>query len=140
MNINLTLSLIAIIGLFLVSGFLVWLLIVFKDLIKISKNKDFSDNTKSIAKLEKSFEDFKKLSLNDIQKIGLVKYNPFDEAGGEHSFSLALLDGNKNGIIITSLHTRERTRTYIKEIHLAKAKIELSKEEQKALQLSFKVT
>lgn len=138
MNINLTLSLIAIIGLVFVAGFLIWLLIIFKDLIKISKNKDFSDNTKSLVKLKKDFEYFKELSLNNIQRVGLVKYNPFDEAGGEHSFSLALLDGKKNGIIITSLHTRERTRTYIKEIHLAKAKIELSKEEQKALQLSMK--
>jgi hypothetical protein len=67
----------------------------------------------------------------------LVKYNPFNESGGDHSFSLALLDGNKNGIIITSLHTRERTRLYIKDVVLGKTKITLSKEEQKALQLSI---
>lgn len=138
MNISLTLSVIAIVLSFLVSGVLVWLYLIFKDLIKISKQKDFINNTKEIKELRDSFESFKNISKSDIQKVGLVKFNPFNETGGDHSFSLALLDGHKNGIIITSLHTRERTRLYIKEIVSAKAKLELSKEEQKALQLSLK--
>lgn len=138
MNISLTLSVIAIVLSVLVSGVLVWLYLIFKDLIKISKQKDFINNTKEIKELRDSFESFKNISKSDIQKVGLVKFNPFNETGGDHSFSLALLDGHKNGIIITSLHTRERTRLYIKEIVSAKAKLELSKEEQKALQLSLK--
>lgn len=138
MNISLTLSVIAIVLSVLVSGVLVWLYLIFKDLIKISKQKDFINNTKEIKELKDSFESFKNVSKSDIQKVGLVKFNPFNETGGDHSFSLALLDGHKNGIIITSLHTRERTRLYIKEIVSAKAKLELSKEEQKALQLSLK--
>lgn len=138
MNISLTLSVIAIVLSVLVSGVLIWLYLIFKDLIKISKQKDFINNTKEIKELKDSFESFKNVSKSDIQKVGLVKFNPFNETGGDHSFSLALLDGHKNGIIITSLHTRERTRLYIKEIVSAKAKLELSKEEQKALQLSLK--
>lgn len=138
MNISLTLSVIAIVLSVLASGVLVWLYLIFKDLIKISKQKDFINNTKEIKELKDSFESFKNVSKSDIQKVGLVKFNPFNETGGDHSFSLALLDGHKNGIIITSLHTRERTRLYIKEIVSAKAKLELSKEEQKALQLSLK--
>lgn len=138
MNISLTLSVIAIIWSILITGFLIWLYVVFKDLIKISKQKDFINNTKEIKELKENFVNFKNLSKSDLQKVGLVKFNPFNETGGDHSFSLALLDGNKNGIIVTSLHTRERTRLYAKEVLLGKAKLELSKEEQKALQLSLK--
>ncbi len=63
----------------------------------------------------------------------MTKFNPFNESGGDHSFSLALLDGEKNGIIITSLHTRERTRMYVKEIFGGKSKSELSSEELESL-------
>lgn len=138
MNINLIVSIIAIVWLFLVSGVLVWIFYIFRDLIKITKNKDFSDNAKEIKNIWTEISNVKELSKYNIQKVGLVKYNPFNESGGDHSFSLALLDGNKNGIIITSLHTRERTRIYLKEILLGKTKLELSKEEQKALQLSMR--
>lgn len=138
MNINLTLSLIAIIWSILTTIAIVWIFFLFKNLIKLTKDKEFINNTKEIKELRSDFETFKKISKNDIQKVGLVKYNPFNEAGGDHSFSLALLDGNKNGIIITSLHTRERTRLYIKEVISGKVVLKLSEEEQKALQLSLK--
>lgn len=138
MNLNLTLSVIAIIWSILITVILVWLYKIFKDLIKISKEKDFINNTKEIKEVKKDFENFKNISKSDIQKVGLVKFNPFNETGGDHSFSLALLDGHKNGIIITSLHTRERTRLYIKDVFSGKSKIDLSKEEQNALQLSLK--
>lgn len=138
MNISLTLSVIAIIWSILITAVLVWLYQIFKDLVKISKQKDFINNTKEIKEIKGDFEIFKSLSKNNIQKVGLVKFNPFNETGGDHSFSLALLDGHKNGIIITSLHTRERTRLYVKDVSSGKSKIELSDEEQKALQLSLK--
>lgn len=136
MNINLLLPIIAI-GLSVVlSIFTIWIYFVFKDLIKISKNKEFSNNTKEIKVLQSEILNMKDLARLNIQKVGLTKFNPFNESGGDHSFSLALLDGNKNGIIITSLHTRERTRVYLKEVLSGKTKIDLSKEEQKALKLA----
>jgi hypothetical protein len=68
-----------------------------------------------------------------IQKIGIERFNPFKEMGGDHSFSLALLDGTDTGFIITGLHTRERTRVYIKIVQRGKSVAELSSEEKKAL-------
>lgn len=68
-----------------------------------------------------------------FQKMGLLRFNPFSETGGDHSFSLALLDANDTGVVITGLHTRERTRLYVKPIKLGKSEYELSEEEQKAL-------
>jgi len=138
MNINLIVGIIAITWLTLLTTFLVWILIVFRDLIKISKNKEFSNNTKDIKEIKSELKSFINSSSSHIQKIGLVKFNPFKEAGGSNSFSLVLLDGDKNGIIITSLHTRERTRLYLKDVSKGKTKIELSNEEQNALQLSMK--
>ena len=63
----------------------------------------------------------------------MVRFNPFSEMGGDHSFSVALLDGHDTGIIITGLHTRERTRVYIKPVNKGKSEYDLSKEELKAL-------
>jgi c-di-AMP phosphodiesterase-like protein len=136
MNINLIIVIIAISWLTLLTAFLVWILIVFRDLIKISKNKEFSNNTKDIKEIKTELKSFINSSTSHIQKVGLVKFNPFKEAGGSNSFSLVLLDGDKNGIIITSLHTRERTRLYLKDVLKGKSKIELSNEEQNALKIA----
>ena len=68
-----------------------------------------------------------------IQKVGIVRFNPFKEIGGEHSFSLAFLDGRDTGIVLTGIHTRERTRIYTKQIRNGKCEFELSSEERRAL-------
>lgn len=68
-----------------------------------------------------------------IQKIGIVRFNPFKEIGGDHSFSLALLDGKDTGVVLTGIHTRERTRIYTKQIKNGKCEFELSAEEKRAL-------
>ena len=131
------------------TAFLIWLFTRIRILIKGTEDKDFLKVFKNILSLqEKNQQDilnlnleldrYKKDSMVNISHVGLYKYNPFNESGGDHSFSLALLDSHKNGIIITSLHTRERTRLYVKEVSLGKPKLELSKDEEKALKLSFK--
>jgi len=95
-------------------------------------------NEKSIGDLTKEIKDLKVKNFSNVQKIGLVKFNPFDETGGDHSFSLVMLDGTDTGVIITSLHTRERTRTYTKDIVKGKSKLGLSKEEENALKVALK--
>ena len=98
-----------------------------KLLINVDAN---TKDVKDIYKRIKNIEDKDKLH---IQKIALVKFNPFSELGGDHSFCLAVLNDNNTGVIITGLHTRERTRVYIKEIKNGKSTLELSTEEKKAL-------
>ena len=67
-------------------------------------------------------------------KIGLVRFNPFDELGGDQSFILCLLDNSQSGAIITSLHNRDSTRVYAKAIKNGQSEnATLSKEETKAL-------
>ena len=73
-----------------------------------------------------------------IQKIGLARFNPFKELGGDHSFSIAILDAEDSGVIITSLHTRDRTRVYMKSVKKGKSSTELSADENKALMVAQK--
>lgn len=74
-----------------------------------------------------------------LQKSGMVRFNPFAETGGEQSFSLALLNGQSNGFVISSLHNRDQTRMYIKAIAKGSGDgIELSKEERKAIDKALK--
>lgn len=75
-------------------------------------------------------------SVSDFH-LGLVKFNPFSDTGGDQSFVLSLLDSQKNGILLTSLHSRGITRIYAKNIILGKADQELSVEEKQALQQSL---
>ena len=67
------------------------------------------------------------------QKVGIVKYDAFNEMGGRLSFSLAMLDNRNNGYIINSMHSREGCYTYIKEIISGQSYIELGDEERNAL-------
>jgi hypothetical protein len=89
-------------------------------------------NTDEIKVLEKRVNLIEEDGKFHIQKVGLIRFNPFKELGGDHSFSLAILDSHDSGIIITSLHTRDRTRVYMKDIKKGKSGFELSAEEKKA--------
>lgn len=51
-----------------------------------------------------------------IQHVTLKRFNPFSDTGGDQSFILAILDGNTDGVVITSLHSRENTRFYVKSV------------------------
>ncbi len=86
-----------------------------------------------IAGVAKKISILEEEGQRHIQKIFIVRFNPFKELGGDHSFSLAILDGEDTGIIITSLHTRDRTRVYMKDIKKGKSSFELSADEKKAL-------
>lgn len=68
-----------------------------------------------------------------FQKIGIVKYDAYQQMGGLLSFSLALLDEDNNGLIINSVHSTEGCYTYTKEIRRGECDIELSNEEKVAL-------
>lgn len=95
-------------------------------------------NSKEIDRLSSQIEKLEKDGTFHVQKLGLVKYNPFNETGGIQSFSLAVLDGNGSGFVITGLHGRDRTRVYAKPIANGKSSLELSAEERKALSLANK--
>ena len=88
-------------------------------------------NKKDIRILYKNME-------SAIQKTGIVKYDAFNQMGGQLSFSLALLDENNNGFILNSVHSAEGCYSYTKEIIGGKCAIDLGEEENQALALAMK--
>ena len=106
---------------------------VLKKLLKNQKDTD-----KVIKEIKKELVFLAEDGKLHVQKTGLVRFNPFREIGGDHSFSLAILDGKDTGIVITGLHTRERTRIYAKTIEKGKSNLDLSAEEKKAINLALK--
>ena len=94
----------------------------------------FTNLEKNFEKLSGDLEKLKKESKFSLQKMGIVRYNPFSEIGGNQSFSIVLLDGNNIGFVITSLYTREGNRVYAKPVINGKSQYLLSKEEKGAIE------
>lgn len=73
-----------------------------------------------------------------VQKVGVVRYNAFDNVGSDLSFSIALLDNNDDGLVISSLYSRDSSSTYAKPVAGAKSKYALSAEEIQAIDIAKK--
>ena len=84
-------------------------------------------------KMHKDIREIKENLKITYQKTGLVKYDAFREMSGALSYSLALLDKENNGVLISSMYSREGCYTYAKDIVNGECKINLSDEEQEAL-------
>lgn len=143
-NITQIFQILTLLWLFALSVVVFWIANKFRQLTKKVKKGNLVNvlekvldtekkNVQNISVLKKELGNHKLDAEFHIQKMSLVRFNPFEEMGGDHSFSVALLDGNDTGIIITGLHTRERTRVYIKDVKKGKTRYELSKEEKRVL-------
>ncbi len=86
---------------------------------------------KEIDKIKQEVAEIVKEKKYALQKISLVKFNPFSDLGGDQSFSLAVMDGHDQGFVITGLHGRKTTRVYTKII--SENEVKLSEEEKKAV-------
>lgn len=95
--------------------------------------KQIGVHKKNLLEIGKLLEELVEHNRFNIQKTGTVRFNPFDNTGGDMSFSIALLDGYDNGIVISSLHGRERTRMYAKPIERGNSKYLLTDEEREAI-------
>lgn len=93
------------------------------DELKVSNNI----NKKQIAMINEEL-------LSTYKKVGIVKYDAFNEMGGKLSFALAMLDKTNNGFVMNAMHSREGCYTYIKEIVKGESYITLGEEEKTALE------
>lgn len=105
----------------------------FKELVEI-----IGGVVKENQSLNRHLREVSKEGLSHLQKVAILRYNPYNDTGGDQSFSLALLDGKLNGSIITSLHSRSGTRIYIKIIAKGESDLQLSKEEKVVLDQAIK--
>jgi hypothetical protein len=76
-------------------------------------------------------------SKRAFARVGLVRYNPFEDTGGNQSFALALIDAKGDGFIVSSLHSRNATRLYAKSLSGGRSEVALSTEEAEALKLAM---
>lgn len=92
------------------------------------------NNTKEIAIIKKNVEEIIYKSKFYYQKIGFLRFNPFDRVGGDQSFIIALLDSENTGLILNFLYTREGMRIYSKKVKSGVSEeYELSVEEKEAI-------
>lgn len=106
-----------------------------KDLeqILIDQNRSLNKINQELEEHDNRLTQIYKDNENNFQKIGFVRFNPFDDSGGNISFALALLDAHDNGFVISSLHGREGTRVYSKTVIAGKSESKLTEEESKAI-------
>ena len=89
--------------------------------------------TERIDALNKLHHELENLSQRTIQKVAVIRYNPFSDTGGDQSFAIALLDSLGNGVVLSSLHSRTDTRVFAKAVQSGRSKYQLSDEEQDAI-------
>ena len=110
-----------------------------------SLEKGFLEQFKTVEKLERAVKQntrdidtiYKRMKTH-YQKIGIVRYDAFQEMGGNLSFVLTMLDENNNGWVFNAMHSREGCYTYIKEIVKGESYMELGEEERESLKKAMK--
>ena len=102
----------------------------------------YEDNRLIKASMEKNRKDIENLYRKlggAFQKMGIVKYDAFNQMGGQLSFSLALLDENNSGFILNCVHSTEGCYSYTKEIRNGSCDISLGEEEREALNIAMDI-
>lgn len=96
--------------------------------------RDVELSKKEVESLKSYTRKLEEEGLLHIQKVGLIRFNPFKDTGGDQSFIISLLDGKNTGVIISGLYSRSGTRWYAKKVKEGKGEEhELSDEEKKSL-------
>jgi len=146
-----------ILFLMLITGFVIMLILNIVSLVKIKRlkkkynhfmsglsDKNFEqmleENISNVLnvkennkRLDKEIEQIKNNLAFCIQKVGIVRFNAFENMGSDLSFAIALLDSNDNGVVISSIYSRESSSTYAKPIVNGKSAYSLSEEELQAI-------
>jgi hypothetical protein len=86
-----------------------------------------------ISALETRVDSLDQRGRRAVQRLGVVRFNPFEDTGSNQSFALALLDDRGDGVVISSLHSRQSTRIYLKPVNGGRSETALSEEEAQAL-------
>jgi hypothetical protein len=104
--------------------------------VLVDQNRKINSLESELKQTGEELFDLSILNKNNVQKIGFVRFNPFGDAGGNMSFALALLNNHDHGVVISSLHAREGTRIYAKQVKAGKSESKLTDEEQQAIKES----
>lgn len=140
----------------------IWLLFLYGKIRKLERRYNaFMKDVSGETSLEERLADFQKETdalrdqLGDarrrlmfveenlpqcLQKVGIVRYNAFDDVGSDLSFAVALLDEKGNGVVFSSLYARDDNRIYAKPVTNGLSKYQLTEEEQAAINQAMEQT
>ncbi len=90
--------------------------------------------TDRVGELDELVRKLERTSRGHIQYIGFLRFNPFRETGGDQSFALALADAHGNGVVVSSLHSRDVTRVYAKPLAAWETSYQLTDEERRVIE------
>jgi hypothetical protein len=93
-----------------------------------------------LRELDQLHGELERRAQSSIQHIGLVRFNPFEDTGSDQSFAIALLDGQQDGVVISSLHGRANTRVFAKPVEGGASRHALSDEEAQAIRIAVSGT
>ena len=125
-------------------GLVIRLELRMKRLFKGSKAKDLEGLLADFAKTVDKFDNWSKNAHNRMENfdkelarsarhVGMVRFNPFRDAGGDQSSAIAILDDNRNGIVLSSIYGRDSSRMYAKPVIKGNSQYQLSDEEKQAI-------
>lgn len=89
--------------------------------------------TERMDRVETALSSLREEAESSIRHIGLVRYDAYDQAGGKQSFSLAILDENESGVVVTGLFKEGSSRVFVKDIENGESGFNLSPEEKKSI-------
>lgn len=84
-------------------------------------------------KLQKELEQMKEVQQQEKGRVGVLRYNAFADQGSDLSFSIAIVNASKDGVVISGLHSRENTYVYAKPVNKGESNYTLTPEERQAL-------
>lgn len=93
-------------------------------------------NPADLAALRNRVDALEANTARSLQRVGFVRFNAFPDVGSELSYALAVVDGDGNGFLVSSIYSREEVRTYAKAIRRFAADKDLSAEERRAVELA----
>lgn len=104
----------------------------------LGRIREIEELKQAVADLQAKHQSLSYDSLNHLQRMGLIRFNAFDNTGSDLSFALAMTDAARNGFVLSGIYGREESRVYAKPIVDGESTYMLTKEEKQALQAAAK--
>jgi len=100
----------------------------------LAMSRELNRLNAELTKLMTQAEELERRLKKSIQKVGIVRFNAFDDVGSDLSFAVALLDEEDNGVVLTGIYGRDSVHTFAKPLSRGKSTYRLSAEEIEAVQ------
>jgi len=100
--------------------------------------EEVRENTRQMQELSRKHDYVLDVLAGAVQRVAVVRFDAFEDMGGKLSYAVALLDDERNGVILTSIYGRTECRTYAKAVRNGRSSHTLSREEDEALRRAIR--